>query len=105
MGLLLASLVFLFGATYGYLLAEEGVRFTHGNFVWSAQIGLFILFVYTVLFLIKQSPFDDRMDPGQSPRSIQKFWISVGLYGVHLIGGIVWYVNHLGIFGDIFKLW
>ncbi len=105
MELLLAWLVFLFGATYGYLLAEEGVRFAHGNFVWSAQIGLFILFVYTVLFLIKRSPFNDQKDPGQTPRSVRKFWISVGLYGIHLIGGIVWYVNHLGIFGDIFKLW
>jgi hypothetical protein len=98
--LLLAWPVFLLGATYSYLLAEEGVRFSHGNFIWSAQIGLFILFVFTFLFLIKQSPFCSQMSPENPPRPVYKFWISVGLYIIHLIGGVVWYAYYLGSFGS-----
>lgn len=97
--------VFLFGASYGYLFAEQGVRFTHGNFVWSAQIGLFILFVYSTLFLLKKVPFGNGRDPGQVKSPAWKFWLSAGLYALHLAGGLVWYLNHLGIYGDPYRWW
>lgn len=40
----LALGMFVFGALQMYLLAEGGSRFLDGNFRWSAQIGLFLLF-------------------------------------------------------------
>ena len=43
--LLLAWVLFVFGAGMMYLLAESGPRMIHGNMLWSAQIAVFILFV------------------------------------------------------------
>jgi hypothetical protein len=48
----LAWLCFLSGALQLYLLAETGDRFFHGNFRWSAQITLFLLFAATARFLL-----------------------------------------------------
>jgi len=54
--LVFAWLVFLAGSAYTYLLAESGLRFIHGNFGWSGEIGLFLLFIATLSFLVKQWP-------------------------------------------------
>jgi hypothetical protein len=43
--LMLAWVLFVVGAGMMYLLAESGPRMIHGNMLWSAQIGIFILFV------------------------------------------------------------
>lgn len=50
----LAWLTFGAGALYTYLLAESGPRMNQGNFTWSAQIALFILFVASTKFLVKK---------------------------------------------------
>ena len=51
---IVAWLAFIFGAFYTYFLAESGPRFYHGNFGWSSQITLFILFIVSALFLFEQ---------------------------------------------------
>jgi hypothetical protein len=51
---IIAWLAFIFGAFYLYFLAESGPRFYHGNFGWSSQITLFILFIVSALFLFEQ---------------------------------------------------
>jgi hypothetical protein len=53
-GLQLSWLAFLFGAAFTYLLAESGPRMFHGNFTWSAQITLFILFIFSARLLISK---------------------------------------------------
>jgi hypothetical protein len=45
LGLMLAWVAFAFGAAVTYFLAESGVRRYDGNFWWSGQITLFILYV------------------------------------------------------------
>jgi hypothetical protein len=42
---LFGLLLFGFGAAQSYLLAESGARLFNGNFLWSAQLGLFLLFL------------------------------------------------------------
>lgn len=42
---------FFFGAMLTYFFAESGNRENAGNFVWSAEISLFILFVCCLIFL------------------------------------------------------
>jgi hypothetical protein len=48
-----ALLLFAFGAGYGVLLAEAQ-RSRHGNFVWGAYITLFILYLFSATFLVRQ---------------------------------------------------
>jgi len=103
--LLLAWLIFIFGTAYAYLLAEEGVRITHGNFVWSAQIGLFILFVFTAFFFVKQSPWATRTEKNFRAGVAWKFWVGVALFSLHLLSGIIWYLHHAGLLGEIFAWW
>ena len=50
----LAWLTFGAGSAYAYLLSER-VRATDGNFLWSAYITLFILFVASVIFMLRQA--------------------------------------------------
>jgi hypothetical protein len=54
--LVFSWIVFICASLETYLLAESGNRMLHGNFAWSGQIALFILFVTSALFLIEQNP-------------------------------------------------
>lgn len=47
----LAWLTFLFGLLFTYLVAETR-RTRHGNFLWGAQLSLFVLFVESVTFML-----------------------------------------------------
>lgn len=85
-GLLLAWLAFLFGAAYTYLLAESGPRMFQGNFSWSGQITLFILFVYSAMFL-----FSRDCSGGNGER--KKFYLCNGALLLHLAFGIVFYLS------------
>ena len=49
----LAWLTFFFGASYAYLLSET-IRWTHGNFVWSAYISLSMIFIASMIFWLRQ---------------------------------------------------
>ncbi len=51
--MVLAWLLFAFGAAFAYLLAEHP-RPNPGNFVWSGHIALFVLMVVSTLFFIEQ---------------------------------------------------
>jgi hypothetical protein len=52
----LAWISFLFGLVYAYGLAETESRFNNGNFLWSAQITLFLVFVASAEFLLRRAP-------------------------------------------------
>lgn len=81
-----AWLTFLFGAFYTYFIAESGVTFKHANFAWSGQITLFILFVMSLLFYIRQ--FSQK-------KRVLSLWICGSLFLFHLASGILWYWVHL----------
>lgn len=43
-----------FGIGYAYLLAETGARLSHGNFLWSGYISVFVLYVFCVPLLLRE---------------------------------------------------
>lgn len=83
--LLAAWTAFLVGVAQLYLLAEGGQRLLHGNFRWSAQIGLFLLFVVTLRWFLRENFIQTVV------HSVQKTVASF-VYLAHLVGGIVYYI-------------
>jgi hypothetical protein len=75
--------VFFFGAAYTYLLAEGGWRIFHGNFTWSGEISMFVLFTVSTLFFFGQM---DKTIP------IRK-WTIILITGFlpHILCGIIYY--------------
>jgi hypothetical protein len=89
----LAWLTFLVGASYTYLLAEtEGwtVNWTDANFTWSAEITLFVLFVASTLFFLRQNAADLM-----ERRFNWKISTSLVLLALHLVSGIIFYISSL----------
>lgn len=88
----LAWLAFAFGAAQMYLLAESGDRFFHGNFRWSAQIALFLLFAVSARSLMAM--------PGEQIASrVRRRLVAQAIYLVHLAAGIAYYVRSLIVEG------
>ncbi|MDL1872091.1 hypothetical protein FBR05_07770 [Deltaproteobacteria bacterium PRO3] len=83
-----AWLIFAFGAFYEYFLAQaepSSPNFGFGDFFWSGQISLYLLFIASVLFLI-------NLPPSERGR---RWWPGWGVFGLHLCSGLVWYYVQL----------
>jgi hypothetical protein len=78
---LLAWIAFLGGAVQVYGFAESGTRELHGNFRWSAQITLFLLFAVSIRWMVQNLPagWKQRLPA----------WAA---YLAHVAAGIVYYV-------------
>lgn len=86
--MLLAWATFAAGALQMYLLAESGDRLEHGNFRWSAQIGLFLLFAASARFLLRCAPAVDK--------SRMKRWLLVIVtYLPHVAAGAAYYLHSI----------
>lgn len=92
LGVALAWWAFLAGWAQSVLFAEVGVHALDGNFWWSAQMGLFLLFVYTALHWIRAFK--------REPRA----WISLAVFGLHLASGIALIVATLTAVSE-FSVW
>jgi hypothetical protein len=79
----LAWLSFMFGAIYSYFFAEGGPRIYHGNFLWSGEITLFILFVISTLFFFKQILKTPNLKKWKSI-----FWIG---FMPHIVAGVIYF--------------
>jgi len=83
--LLVGWTVFAVGVAQLYLLAEGGERLLHGNFRWSAQIGLFLLFAVMLRWFLQEGLFDKNLH-----------WkaklAAHASYLAHLGGGVVYYI-------------
>jgi hypothetical protein len=89
----LAWLTFGFGAAYTYLLAEPGDEMGTGNFTWSGQISVFVLFVASAVFLLGWAT---RATPQRS-RGLTASVVVVGLvFALHLVSGLQWFGLHTG---------
>ena len=77
---------FIIGAAQFYLLAEGGERMLHGNFRWSGQIMLFLLFVVTARWLLKEKILPNKM------RLSEKV-ICYSAYLAQLAGGVAYYIH------------
>jgi hypothetical protein len=77
---------FVCGAAYTYLLAETGPRMFHGNFLWSAQISLFVLFVVSLEFLLHQK----KLSSGKLLNPL--YILCMTIFMLHVISGIGFYL-------------
>lgn len=85
----LSWLTLFFGTLY-LLFLVEGNRISDGNFGWSAQISMFILFVATTVFFVRQN-----YSPETGLRLNSISWICLLTLALHLIGGAIWYYREL----------
>jgi hypothetical protein len=83
--LVLAWMTFACGAAYSYLLAESAPRTFQGNFVWSGEISLFILFVVSAHFFLDRAFLKGRLVP--SPKNV----ILMLIFLIHTLSGIILY--------------
>lgn len=96
--LLFAWLAFLLGAVYTYFLAESGPRMYQGNFIWSSQITLFILFVVSMEFLCVQARHNELTS--RSRKLV--FYVCMAFFVLHTLSGIYFYLTQY-IAGDYCK--
>lgn len=82
-----AWICFAIGAGYTYLLAESGPRMMQGNFGWSGQITLFILFAVSAEFVSNQ--FTAKL--GAEPAQKNKLFLCAAVFMLHVISGVVFY--------------
>ena len=86
----LAWSMFTISMLYFYIFAESGSRMQAGNFGWGTKICLFILFVYSTLFFIKEHGIETLLEKRHAWS--QKMYGAVGLFGLHFISGVGWYI-------------
>lgn len=90
-------LVFSMSVFYVYFLAESGGRMYAGNFLWSGQLTLFVLFVVSTGFLLKKQdcqPINKEKSKQNNQNSwyFNRFLTCVLLLGVHAFSGLVYLV-------------
>jgi len=83
---MIGLLLFLIGAAQAYFLAEHGTRLFYGNFLWSAQLGLFFWFIASMRFVILRVVSDSAR---RSPKLIAIYLI----FSLHVVSGVVWYIH------------
>jgi hypothetical protein len=81
----LAWFSFLAGIGQVYLFAESGDRMLHGNFRWSAQITLFVLFAVSVRFIAARLAAAGQV-------TLKQRLVAAIAYLPHLASGIVYYI-------------
>ncbi len=92
-GLNLSWLIFFIGSFYLYFLIQIGPEQTRaGNFLWSAQLGLFILFLVSAKHLIDNNRNFVSTAP---PKRLIKIVFTYSIFGLHLLCGIYFYYWHL----------
>jgi ABC-type transport system involved in cytochrome bd biosynthesis fused ATPase/permease subunit len=83
--MLLGWIAFIVGIAQNYMLAEGGDRLFHGNFRWSGQIALFLLFAITLRWMLREKILTN----------LATRWEKIGslvIYNAHLMGGIAYYI-------------
>ena len=88
--MLLAWLCFIIGAFQAYFLTEtSGGAITMGNFDWSAEATLFILFIVVTLFWLEQLEVKKKWQKKDTALAV--------VFGAHFISGIMFYLFALSI--------
>ncbi len=80
----LAWMIFAVGAFYTYFLVETA-RPAHGNFTWSGQITVMVLFIASLAFWIR--PRDGAVINLRS----HKFYLCSFMLALHVVSGLVWH--------------
>ncbi len=82
----LAWITFITGAGQMYFLAEQGNDFYYGNFRWSAQIALFLLFGASLRFFLQKRLVKGKLD-------FKKELPIILIYLLNVAFGILYYVH------------
>jgi hypothetical protein len=82
----LSWLAFLFGAFYTYFLIDS-VVWAAGNFGWSGEVTLLILFITSTFFVIRQYQSTRQWTP--------RLGICAAALVLHLVSGSIFYLPHL----------
>ena len=88
----LGWLTFAVGSFFTYFLAESGSRFSYGNFFWSSEIALLILFVATVLFLSEKKLLEHKP-------ALRGAILIAGV--IHVYFGLAYYFSQIFYFIEI----
>jgi hypothetical protein len=83
--MMISWFIFGIGSFFGYFLAEGGKSIYNGNFLWSTQITLFILFFQSIIFLLNQKTTGNY--------SLLARIILWTIFGAQVIFGIIYYVH------------
>ncbi len=93
-----AWLTFAFGLAYTTLVVDRSNP-TAGDFTWSAQFGVYLLFVVALRFLFQRYG-QGRARPGWA------LWACMAALALHVAAGINWYGVHLtNTYQDIIYIW
>lgn len=87
----LAWLSTMIGIFYTLCFVETGARLPAGNFGWSAQITIFILFVVSMSFFLRQI-YDLETRRFRLNRTAG---LCLAVFALHLISGLLWYATEL----------
>jgi hypothetical protein len=87
--MILTWIIFLFGTFYTYFLIEGGTRRADGNFGWSGEISMVLLFIFSSIFFLKMKL--------NAPKF--KFYDSVltGILVLYIISGVIYYIYCLNV--------
>jgi hypothetical protein len=90
--MILAWLIFFFGAFYTYFLIEGGARRADGNFGWSGEISMFILFIFSTIFFLEKKI--------ETPKFSIFDILLAGICLLNVSSGVIYYfyclnVNHI----------
>jgi hypothetical protein len=83
--MMIAWVIFGIGSFYGYFLAEGGKSFYSGNFLWSTDITLFILFIQAIFFFLSQISISKSNLSGRI-----FIWL---IFGTQVVCGIIYYIH------------
>jgi hypothetical protein len=88
-GFNLSWLIFFVGLFYTYFIVETQ-RISQGNFTWSGQITLFVLFVVSMVFFIRQN-----REARTTRMAHIRFFACLLVLLLHLVCGMFWYYGEL----------
>lgn len=84
--LIYAWLLFIFGMIFSIFLAETGSQRYSGNFLWSGEIGNFVIFVVSTRFFFFKGVT-------QNKALIARLNIGIIIFTFHVVCGLIYYVR------------
>jgi hypothetical protein len=87
--MVLTWIIFLLGAFYTYFLIEGGTRRADGNFGWSGEISMVLLFIFSSIFYLKMKLNFPKL----------KFYdtVLIGIFVLYIISGVIYYIYCLNV--------
>ena len=92
-------IVFAIGASYLYLLAQDGPGFRSGNFLWSSYSSMFVLMFASLTFLLERHISELQSQAfkasGKCPRISIRAAVALFLFGMHVVSGLLYCIRSL----------